>query len=178
MRIGLLHPGEMGAAFGAALRTRGHDVLWLPEGRSGATRDRAHPVKGPTATLYLSGGEADVVAQLFAGTYVQASVISDRVGPASALKMVYAGWTKGSAALLLAVQQAATAAGVDAELLAEWHRSEPELPEQLAWAQRSAMKKGWRRVGEMEEIAEFFASVGEPEGFHRAAADIHRKFPR
>ena len=136
------------------------------------------PLQGPTATLYLSGHDAADVARLFAGTNVQATVISDRVGAASALKMVYAAWTKGSAALLLAIQQAATAAGVDAELLAEWQHSQPQLPERLVQAQRSAMEKGWRWVGEMEEIAEFFASVGEPEGFHRAAAEIYRKFPR
>jgi hypothetical protein len=40
------------------------------------------------------------------------------------------------------------------------------------------MSKGWRWVGEMQEIADFFASVGEPEGFHRAAAEVYRKFSR
>src|SRR3954451_20134917 len=39
--IGLLHPGEMGAALGARLREHGHDVLWASEGRSAATRERA-----------------------------------------------------------------------------------------------------------------------------------------
>lgn len=251
MKIGLLHPGEMGAAFGAALRSRGHEVLWVSDGRSSATAQRARgadleavatvtelarraelvlsicpphaalevahqlsgfagiyvdanavapataleiqqlfsrfvdgsiigspPLDGPTATLYLSGAEAQTVAGLFSDSNARATVISDQVGAASALKMVYAGWTKGSAALLLAVQQAATAAGVDAELLVEWQHSQPQLPEQLEQAQRAAMAKGWRWVGEMQEIADFFASVGEPEGFHRAAAEVYGKFPR
>jgi 3-hydroxyisobutyrate dehydrogenase-like beta-hydroxyacid dehydrogenase len=39
--IGLLHPGSMGAAFGAQLRARGHTVLWCPEGRGPGTRRRA-----------------------------------------------------------------------------------------------------------------------------------------
>lgn len=39
--IGLLHPGSMGAAFGAQLCARGHIVLWCPDGRSDATRRRA-----------------------------------------------------------------------------------------------------------------------------------------
>jgi 3-hydroxyisobutyrate dehydrogenase-like beta-hydroxyacid dehydrogenase len=39
--VGLLHPGSMGAAFGAQLRARGHTVLWCPDGRSDATRLRA-----------------------------------------------------------------------------------------------------------------------------------------
>jgi 3-hydroxyisobutyrate dehydrogenase-like beta-hydroxyacid dehydrogenase len=251
MRIGLLHPGEMGAAFGNVLRTRGHDVLWVSGVRSDATAERARsagleavatvaelaaqtqlvlsicpphaaidvadelsafdgiyvdanaiapatalevqsrfgrfvdgsiigapPLTRKTATLYLSGTEASTVAELFRDTNVRATVISDQVGAASALKMVYAAWTKGSAALLLASAQAATAAGVDAELLAEWQRSQPDVPEQLAHAQRAAMAKGWRWVGEMQEIAEFFASVGEPDGFHRAAAEVYGQFPR
>src|SRR5262247_3716247 len=39
--IGLLHPGEMGAAIGKCLAGAGHRVLWVPEGRSAATRERA-----------------------------------------------------------------------------------------------------------------------------------------
>jgi predicted dinucleotide-binding enzyme len=39
--IGILHPGEMGAAVGAALRTAGHDVVWAAGGRSDATAERA-----------------------------------------------------------------------------------------------------------------------------------------
>ena len=41
MRVGLLHPGEMGAAVGAALEAGGAHVLWAAEGRSDATRARA-----------------------------------------------------------------------------------------------------------------------------------------
>jgi 3-hydroxyisobutyrate dehydrogenase-like beta-hydroxyacid dehydrogenase len=32
--IGVLHPGEMGAAIGSALRSAGHTVLWASTGRS------------------------------------------------------------------------------------------------------------------------------------------------
>ena len=41
VKVGLLHPGEMGAAIGAVLRDRGHDVFWASRGRSGATAERA-----------------------------------------------------------------------------------------------------------------------------------------
>src|SRR6185295_13987615 len=41
MAIGVLHPGEMGAAIGARLRERGHDVVWSSEGRSAQTCERA-----------------------------------------------------------------------------------------------------------------------------------------
>ena len=39
--VGLLHPGEMGAALGQVLRDRGHEVLWASSGRSEATSKRA-----------------------------------------------------------------------------------------------------------------------------------------
>src|SRR5271163_5055812 len=41
VRIGILHPGEMGAAIGRLLVGQGHDVLWLASGRSEATARRA-----------------------------------------------------------------------------------------------------------------------------------------
>ncbi|PYM34948.1 MAG: phosphogluconate dehydrogenase, partial [Candidatus Rokuibacteriota bacterium] len=42
--IGLLHPGEMGAAVGASARADGARVLWAGEGRGAATRARAAAV--------------------------------------------------------------------------------------------------------------------------------------
>ena len=45
-------------------------------------------------------------------------------------------------------------------------------------AERSAQAKGWRWVGEMEEIAAAFAAAGAPDGFHRAAAEVFRRYER
>ncbi|MEU9120079.1 DUF1932 domain-containing protein [Streptomyces sp. NPDC048506] len=39
--VGLLHPGSMGAAFGAQLRRRNVRVLWCADGRSSRSRSRA-----------------------------------------------------------------------------------------------------------------------------------------
>src|SRR4051794_30374376 len=41
MRIGILHPGEMGVSVAAAARRAGHEVCWASAGRSAATRARA-----------------------------------------------------------------------------------------------------------------------------------------
>jgi len=243
--VGILHPGEMGAAVGAALRERGVSVLWASAGRSPATAERAeaagledagdlgavcrrsevllsicpphaavavaqaaagfagvyvdanaiapetaraiasvHPrfvdggIVGPpptrpgTTRLYLSGEEAERIAELFAGTNVDARAIS---GSASALKAGYAGWTKGSAALLLTVRELARAEGVEDALLEEWRLSIPELEEHLAGAERSARRKGWRWIGEMEEIARSMDAQDLPTGFHEAAAEVFRR---
>jgi len=39
--VGLLHPGEMGAAVAAQIRRNGHTVLWCPRGRGPESRRRA-----------------------------------------------------------------------------------------------------------------------------------------
>jgi hypothetical protein len=126
------------------------------------------PVEAGTTRLYLSGAAADQVVALFDGTIVATRVVAD----ASAMKLAYAAWTKGSAALLLATRATAEAYGVGEELEAEWE--ELGLLERLAGAERSAETKGWRWVAEMEEIAATFAAAGEPDGFHRAAAEVYR----
>ncbi len=97
---------------------------------------------------------------------------------ASAVKMAYAAWTKGSAALLLAVRALAEAEGVSGDLLAEWQQSQAGLAGQTDAAQRSAAVKGWRWEAEMREIAATMAAAGLPDGFHLAAADIYARYPR
>lgn len=136
------------------------------------------PRKSGTTRLYLSGTRAPEVAELFAGSVLDTVLMTGSLTSASALKATYAAWTKGSAALLLAVRDAARAAGVEDELLAEWARSQPALPDRHAAAERSGADKGWRWVGEMEQIAATFAENGQPSGFHDAAAEIYRRFPR
>ena len=195
--IGLLHPGEMGAAVAACLTGRGYQVLWVPAGRGPATGARAAaagltaaagpdaagqaadlarradiilsicpphaalpvarevdaaaftgsswtptrsppvrarqvaaaveaagasyvdggiigspPGPGGGSQQYFSGPAAGLVAALFAGTPVDARVIESRgLTAASAVKMAYAGWTKGTAALILAVRALARVTG-------------------------------------------------------------------
>ena len=249
--IGLMHPGEMGAAVGKCLAGAGHRVLWVPEGRGAATRERADaagltgvalaeivtrsdvivsvcpphaavdvarqvagfrglyldanaispgtarevaaiaeaggasyadggivgpPPVAPGATrLYLSGPRAAEVQALFDGTDVDARVVPPP-GMASAVKMAYASWTKGSAALLLAARALARAEGVESVLLEEWGISQPGLEKRWDGADGAAKAKGWRWVGEMEEIAAAMAAAGLPEGFHQAAAEIYRRY--
>ena len=139
------------------------------------------PVKPGFIRLYLSGPRAGEVRQLFEDTPVDARVV-DRgglvaIGAASAVKMAYASWTKGSAALLLAARAMARAQGVEDVLLAEWGQSQADLQERSARAVRSATSKGWRWVAEMEEIAATMGAAGLPEGFGQAAAEIYRRAP-
>jgi len=130
------------------------------------------------ARLYLSGEDAGQVAQLFDGTVLETPVVSARIGDASAVKMAYAGWTKGTAALILAVRELARREGVEPALLEEWSRSQPELEARYAAAERSANSKGWRWVGEMEQIAAAMRADELPGGFHDAAAEIFARAPQ
>src|SRR5216683_3311015 len=176
--IGLLHPGEMGAAVAACLTGRGYQVLWVPAGRGPATRARAAQAGLADAeTITALAAQAGIILSVcpphaaleaaravaaagFTGVYVDANAISpgtahdvpaggqaagpaaqvaalfegtaltplilrnDNPAGASALKMAYAAWTKGSAALILSVRALARAEGVEDSLLAEWTLSQ------------------------------------------------------
>lgn len=131
------------------------------------------PLAAGTTRLYLSGDAAREVLPCFAGSALEAVDLGAEATAASALKMAYAAWTKGSAALLLAVAALAEAAGVRGALEREWQRSQPGLGERLAATARGNAPKAWRFVGEMEEVAASFDAHGLPGGFHRAAAEIY-----
>jgi 3-hydroxyisobutyrate dehydrogenase-like beta-hydroxyacid dehydrogenase len=137
------------------------------------------PPRDPGRTrLYLAGPRADEVASLFKGSALEAIVMPGDVGAASALKMAYAAWTKGSSALLIAVRALAIHEGVDGALRSEWERSQPGLGARSESAVAGNAKKAWRFVGEMEEIAATFAAAGLPSGFHEACAAVYGRLDR
>jgi hypothetical protein len=136
------------------------------------------PVKPGTTRLYLSGPDAAQVQALFAGTDVDTRIAGPALTAASAVKMAYGAWTKGTAALILAIREFAREEGVEDSLLAEWALSQPKLEERAQGSARSAAAKGWRWVAEMEEIAASMAAADLPDGFHQAAAEIFRRYPR
>ena len=133
------------------------------------------PDKPGTTRLYLSGASAERVKALFEGGPLEAIVLAGELTAASAIKMCYAAWTKGSQALLMAVRALATAEGVDEALLAEWHRSQADLPRRSENAAKGTARKAWRWVAEMDEIAATFAADGLPDGFHRASSELYRR---
>ena len=135
-------------------------IVGPPAWRPGVTR------------LYLSGPGAGDVAGWFSGTLVDARPVA---GSASALKMCYAAFTKGSSALILAIRALAEREGVTAALLEEWGISQPGLPERSARTAGATSAKAWRFEGEMHEIAATFGAAGLPDGFHRAAAEVYRR---
>ncbi len=138
-------------------------IIGPPAWREGAMR------------FYLSGAAAADVAALFAGSLVDARAIAGGSGAASALKMCYAAFTKGSSALLLGIRALAEHNGVSADLLAEWDISQPGLAARSNAAAKSTSSKAWRFAGEMREIAATFAAAELPAGFHLAAAELYAR---
>jgi 3-hydroxyisobutyrate dehydrogenase-like beta-hydroxyacid dehydrogenase len=130
------------------------------------------PLKPGSTRLYLSGAEAGRVAAELSSPLLEVIALPGEATSASAIKMAHAGWTKGSAALLLTVRAAARALGVDDALAAEWERSQPGLVESSNRAAQSTAAKAWRWSGEMDEIAATLAAAGLPDGFHRAASEV------
>lgn len=124
--------------------------------------------------LYLSGGEAKRAAEILGTPELRAVVLGGPALAASALKMAYASWTKGSAALVLSARVLARSLGVEEALLAEWSEWQPELSALCDAAARGA-PKAWRFAGEMEEIAAAQRQVGLPSGFADAASAIYRR---
>lgn len=159
-----------GTARGIAREVERHGARFVDGGIIGP------PARAPGSTrLYLSGPGADDAAALFGAGALEAIAIPGGAGSASALKMAYAAYTKGSAALLMAIRALARSEHIDDALLAEWSRSLPDLPRRSEQAMLGTLPKAWRFVGEMREIARSFEDAGLPGGFHEAAADIYER---
>lgn len=249
MKIGLLHPGDMGSSVGHCLKQAGNDVCWLPAGRSDRTRERAEkagltaveslalmakqcqvivsvcppefsqavasavsetgftgifveanaisPAKSialansfdssrvtfidpglvgspawqaGTTTLYLSGAGASALAPALEGGNLAIKVLDEKIGSASAMKMCFAAYTKGSKALVASILGAADYYGVSEPLRQQW--GDKVIDERIAELQRIA-GRAWRWEDEMLQIAETLACAGMPDGSHRAASEIY-----
>lgn len=128
-----------------------------------------------TTRLYLSGARAALVGDLFEDSLVEAIVCGQTPGAASAVKMAFAAYTKGSSALLMSIAALAEHYQVTDTVLSEWSLSLPNLEAMSQGAAQRTSAKAWRFVSEMKEIEQTFVSAGLPGGFHAAAADIYAR---
>lgn len=130
---------------------------------------------GRSPVLYLSGEHAAAVAPVLAAGGLDARVTPGPVGAASALKMSYAGITKGMTGLVAVMFSAAVRAGTADALRAQLAYSEPEF---LTWWERQVpamFPKAYRWVAEMEEIAGFLHEDPQGATMFRALADLYRR---
>jgi 3-hydroxyisobutyrate dehydrogenase-like beta-hydroxyacid dehydrogenase len=125
--------------------------------------------------LYLSGEKAQQAAAYCSGGPLETAVVGPEIGKASALKMCYAAYTKGTTALIGAILAAAEVMGVRGELETQWSRDWPDFGRQAGERVRNVTAKAWRFAGEMAEIAATFREAGLPGEFHGAAEMIYRR---
>jgi len=125
--------------------------------------------------LYLAGPKAAEVTTCFHGGLLETELMGPEIGRASAIKMSFAAYTKGSTALLCAIMAAADEMGVREDLEKQWARGGSDFTERTQNRLRRVIAKAWRFSGEMEEIATTLKAAGLPEGFHLAAADIYKR---
>jgi 3-hydroxyisobutyrate dehydrogenase-like beta-hydroxyacid dehydrogenase len=125
--------------------------------------------------LYLSGQQAPVIAACFRNGPLETKIIGNEIGKASALKMCYAAYSKGTTALLAAILATAESLGVREELYQQWELDDQCFSEQVNRRVRRVTAKAWRFEGEMEEIAKTFQEAGLPDEFHKAAAEIYHR---
>lgn len=169
-------PVTMRAAAAVVAKATAGQVDVVDGGIVGPPPRPVEPGRPASTRLFLAGTRATEVAALFEGSSLGTVVLEDAdLGSASALKMVYAAWTKGSAALMLEVAAAAGAHGVQDALFAEWGVSKPSLLGQVQRAASLSGPKAWRWKGEMEEIAATFAEKGLPAGMPLGAAEVFRR---
>jgi len=131
--------------------------------------------KPGTTWLYLSGIRAEFVAAHFSEGPLQTTVIGDKIGQASAIKMCYAAYTKGTTALLCAILAAAETLDVREDLIHQWSMEKWDLAERAPERARRVTAKAWRFEGEMREISTTFADAGMPGGFHEAAETVYHR---
>ena len=130
---------------------------------------------GGHTRLYVSGPNAKFVADMFDSTRVQAEVVDGDSLAASAVKMCYAAYTKGTAALILGIRALAEHYRVSDVLREEWARSQQSLWDRSERMGPGTSRKAWRFAPEMREIAKSFDDAGLPSGFHEAASEIYSR---
>lgn len=131
----------------------------------------------PGPRIYVSGERAAQACDLRAfGLDVRD--LAAPAGAASALKLAYAGVTKGLTAIGAATRAAAASNGVAEALRDEVLASQPEL---TAWLDRQLPRmppKAYRWVDEMEEIAAFLGDDGAGAGMYDGMARFYQRVAR
>ena len=129
------------------------------------------PLKSEALTkLYVSGPQAGLM-DVLDGNGKKVIQLGDEIGRASAVKMIYASVTKGTDSLLTAAYTAAEALGIREVLEREW---QGDVLDRMARRVPALPADAGRWIGEMEQIAETYASVGVTANYHKGAAEMYR----
>ncbi|HVI86646.1 MAG TPA: DUF1932 domain-containing protein [Dongiaceae bacterium] len=127
---------------------------------------------GPGPLLYASGPHASLIEKLV-DCGIRFKIMDGAVGAASALKMSYAGITKGLVALGAAMMLAAERAGCEEALIAELSASQPQLLASFRRSIPDMFSKAERWAPELREIAHFVGAARPESGIYDKGADFY-----
>jgi len=130
------------------------------------------PRPGYSPTIYASGPTASQTAVL-RDWGIDWRVIDGEIGAASALKMSYAGITKGTTAIASAMLLGAARFGCGEALIAELTESQPEMLARFREGIPRMYDKAYRWVAEMEEISDFLSGNPPSRDIYAAVARLY-----
>jgi 3-hydroxyisobutyrate dehydrogenase-like beta-hydroxyacid dehydrogenase len=156
-----------------------HEVAEAFAGSGAAVLDGciigAPPVDGGRGPSFYVSGDAAHRCAVLADYGLDLRRIEGPVGAASALKMSYAGITKGLTALGAAMLLAARRNGCAEALRSELAESQPQLLARFEKALPDMVPKAYRWVAEMHEIAAFMGPDDPAAGIYAAAAGLYAR---
>jgi L-threonate 2-dehydrogenase len=130
------------------------------------------PRPGYSPTIYASGSRAAQTAVL-RDWAIDWRVIDGPIGAASALKMSYAGITKGTTAIASAMLLGAARFGCSEALIAELTESQPQMLAHFRNSIPRMYDKAYRWVAEMEEISDFLEQNPPSRDIYAAVARLY-----
>ncbi|MEI9804882.1 MAG: DUF1932 domain-containing protein [Pseudolabrys sp.] len=133
------------------------------------------PKPGSTNTKFYAAGPAAKEFATFNDYGLIVRVLEGPITAASALKMSYAGITKGFTALGAAMMLAATRGGSAQALQAELAESQPALLSYLSRQVPGMYQKAYRWVAEMDEISAFVGDGYDENDMLAAAARFYER---
>ncbi|MBK19582.1 MAG: hypothetical protein CMM52_12180 [Rhodospirillaceae bacterium] len=156
---------ETAAQIGATIEAAG--AAYIDGGIVGNPPGAAAPTR-----FYVSGSGAAEM-DIFDGMGIEIKQCGPVAGKASAVKMCYAGITKGTSALHAAMLMAAEKLDIADELHAELSSSQGAMYKRMEALTPALPAVSDRYIGEMKEIAKTMSAVNLPSGFHNGSASLY-----
>lgn len=135
------------------------------------------PGKADGPHIYASGQHAEKLAAL-SDHGLDIRVLDGPIGAASALKMAYAGISKGTIAIFTAMVLAATRSGSAEALRKELMESESPLLASMAERVPRMTGKAWRWAPEMLEIAEFAREDASAQNIYQSVSKLYERLAK
>ena len=133
------------------------------------------PPSATARTIFYASGEGAKTFERLSANGLSIRRMDGPIGAASAMKLSYAGITKGCTAICSAMMLGATRGGTADALLQELSESQPML---LNWMRSFVTRmppKAYRWVAEMEEIATFLQGDAGAQEMYRGIAQFYQQ---